>query len=144
MPSKEYWNKRYRERRAWMLNFLGGKCVRCGTTSKRLYIDHIDPETKEFTLANFYNLSLANLKVELKKCQLLCGSCHAKKSYREDGANHCVGESVAGAKLTKKEVEEIRVLYETGNFTQSQLGYQYGVSRSNIGHIVNHRNWTHI
>ena len=45
------------------------------------------------------------------------------------------------AKLTMKQVEEIRSAYSSGNFTQAQLALRFGVSISQIGLIVTGRSW---
>ena len=39
------------------------------------------------------------------------------------------------------EFSTIRLEYATGEYTQQQLADHYGTSRSNIGLIVNHKNW---
>ena len=41
-------------------------------------------------------------------------------------------------KLTKKQVQEIRVLYEADACTQAALAERFGVSQPTIGKIVNH------
>lgn len=64
---------------------LGGKCVTCAST-ERLHFDHIDPTTKEFAvdkLAHSFRTREAQFWAEVAKCQLLCHSCHGKKSARE-------------------------------------------------------------
>lgn len=42
-------------------------------------------------------------------------------------------------KLSKKQIEEIRQLYETGNKLQKELGKLYGVDQSHISDIVNYK-----
>jgi hypothetical protein len=54
------------------------------------------------------------------------------------------GESHYGAKLTEENVREIRRLYATGNFTQAELGLQFGVSKAAICDIVRRKTWKHI
>ena len=78
-----YHRKYYKDkRRAEFIEALGGKCVKCGAT-ERLEIDHIDRELKELNISK--NLTLSNTEVlsELAKCQLLCYSCHKKKTVKE-------------------------------------------------------------
>ncbi len=48
------------------------------------------------------------------------------------------------AKLTEKEVLEIRRLYKTGNCTYPELGNLFGVGRCVIGSIVRRKTWKHI
>lgn len=72
--------ERYRERRAYSIEKLGGKCVRCGST-KRLELDHINKEDKSFNITQHWSYSLEIYDKELAKCQLLCHDCHVKKSF---------------------------------------------------------------
>jgi len=48
------------------------------------------------------------------------------------------------AKLSEKEVLEIRRLYKTGNYTQKDLGEMFGVDHSHISNIINRKTWKHI
>ena len=54
------------------------------------------------------------------------------------------GENCVTSKLTKKDVIEIRKTYKTGNYTQKEISEAWGVSRSQIGFIVNRKRWKHI
>lgn len=54
------------------------------------------------------------------------------------------GEQVAGAKLTEKEVLQIRSLYAQGGTSLSKLAAQFGVSKGVIQHIVAYRTWRHV
>ena len=71
-----------RERRAHLIERLGGKCLHCGTT-RNLQFDHIIPADKTFTIAAGLTKSLVELYEEVDKCQLLCGKCHLEKT-KED------------------------------------------------------------
>lgn len=73
-----------KERRQYLEEYLGGKCVRCGT-SERLEFDHIIPADKSFTIgSNMTCFSLEELILEVDKCQLLCRPCHIQKG-KENG-----------------------------------------------------------
>jgi hypothetical protein len=48
------------------------------------------------------------------------------------------------AKLTEKDVKEIRKLYAIGEYTQIELGKTYRVSQNCIGYIVRKETWKHI
>lgn len=75
--------KQYRKnRRAHLIDKLGGKCVKCGTV-ERLQFDHINPLEKSFTLASKITAPIEELYEELKKCQLLCNECHLEKTKQE-------------------------------------------------------------
>lgn len=71
---KEYMLRRYHERMADAKAQLGGKCVSCGS-SKDLEFDHIDPNTKSYSVQKMWSLSKAKLEAELAKCQLMCKTC---------------------------------------------------------------------
>jgi hypothetical protein len=71
-----------RERKAHLIERLGGKCVHCGTT-KNLQFDHIIPADKKFTITHKLTKSLVEIYEEVDKCQLLCGKCHLEKT-KED------------------------------------------------------------
>jgi len=70
---------RRQKKRAWATEQLGGKCVRCASTTN-LHFDHIDPEEKGWSIGNILNCSRARLLEELSKCQLLCAKCHKQKT----------------------------------------------------------------
>jgi hypothetical protein len=74
----------YHQRRAEYTKELGGKCVGCGETEK-LQFDHINWRTKSFPIAKLMCVSQEKAREELKKCQLLCHSCHVIKN-RSDRA----------------------------------------------------------
>lgn len=82
---KAYMKERYYKRKAACIAKLGGKCVKCGVVDD-LEFDHIDPETKTFTIGNkLASVNESLLQEELKKCQLLCVNCHETKSVRDMG-----------------------------------------------------------
>jgi hypothetical protein len=72
----------YYARKQLFLDHLGGKCVTCGSVSE-LQFDHIDPDTKSFTIGGRIRCDLEEVLEELKKCQLLCKKCHLEKSKLE-------------------------------------------------------------
>lgn len=88
MPSNEYMRiymkRRYHERRAIALKFLGGKCVEC-SSKRSLQVDHIDPKKKTMTFEHMRSVGLPKFMKELKKCQLLCKRCHEKKTRIDMG-----------------------------------------------------------
>ena len=72
--------ERYRARRAYSIEKLGGKCVSCGST-ENLELDHINKKDKSFNITQFWSIALEKYDVELAKCQLLCHTCHVEKSH---------------------------------------------------------------
>lgn len=55
-----------------------------------------------------------------------------------------LGEAHGSSKLTASEVTEIREKYSTGSYTQREIGQEYGVTQTTIGHVVRHETWTHL
>lgn len=76
------------------IEYLGGKCVGCGTT-ENLQFDHKDRTIKEFNISKKPDHTLEKIKEELDKCQLLCDSCHRIKTR----ANHDNAELLKGCAL---------------------------------------------
>jgi len=80
--SKEKARAGYVKRMNRIIDHLGGRCVKCGS-SDRLQIDHVDPEMKEFDVSHMCGSRWVVLVAELKKCQLLCYSHHREKTTQE-------------------------------------------------------------
>lgn len=55
-----------------------------------------------------------------------------------------IGEKSSNAKLTERQVREIRDKYATGEYMQKDLAPLYGVTKGNILAIVRRRSWKHI
>lgn len=75
--------------RQYFYEYLGGKCESCGTT-ENLEFDHIDPNSKKFSVTERLPETPPGYPYtelvweEVDKCQLLCTSCHKKKTYTLD------------------------------------------------------------
>jgi hypothetical protein len=83
---KRYLRERYAAQRRLFLRILGGRCRRC-KTRKNLQIDHEDPNNKLFEMGRLWaEKRLPEALKELKKCQILCESCHRKKTALENSA----------------------------------------------------------
>ena len=78
----EYAKAQRYEKRVICLEYLGGKCVKCGTTHN-LQFDHIKREGKKYNITEKLTIKFDNLKEELDKCQLLCAPCHLEKTAKE-------------------------------------------------------------
>lgn len=65
----------YYRKRNQMREYLGGKCVVCGTVEK-LEFHHKDPTQKSFSVSVLYGLTFEKLKLELDKCELRCEEHH--------------------------------------------------------------------
>jgi len=71
------------------IDLLGGVCSQCDETDG-LEFDHVDRNTKKFTISGF-NRSKAEILQELEKCQLLCKSHHGEKTRLEE-SQHKTGK----------------------------------------------------
>lgn len=77
--NKEAVIKRRKKVKAALVDYKGGKCSRCGYAKclAALEFHHRDPAEKERGLSQKgATISLARLKVEADKCELLCANCH--------------------------------------------------------------------
>lgn len=54
------------------------------------------------------------------------------------------GSEHHGAKITEKDVREIRRRYAAGGVSYKQLGIEFGLPHSNIGYIVKRQTWKHV
>jgi hypothetical protein len=90
---REYQMRRYHTRRTMFIAEMGGKCVVCSST-ENLEFDHIDPKLKSFNVGDrLSNRSEEVIRAELKKCQLLCASCHKSKSRAGASFGHGGGKT---------------------------------------------------
>lgn len=76
---------RFEKHREYIINMLGGKCIRCGYDKciDALDLHHRDPNEKDFTLSQKWTYKLDKLIEEAKKCDLLCSNCHRELHYKE-------------------------------------------------------------
>ena len=77
---KDYMLARYHKRMSEAKNKLGDKCFKCNSIED-LQLDHINPETKNFTVAKLWNSKKEVFDLEVSKCQLLCKKCHEEKTF---------------------------------------------------------------
>jgi hypothetical protein len=94
----EYMKARWERRRKQAVEYLGGKCVKCGSEDE-LEFDHIDPSTKTYTVASASSRNEVVFWAEVDKCQLLCKPHHVEKTTLENGVEH--GGGVSGKKNCK-------------------------------------------
>ena len=71
-------NKLRRKRKIQAVEYLGGKCKRCGFNEHlaALQFHHRDPSIKEFGINRGVSKRFDLVKAELDKCDLLCANCH--------------------------------------------------------------------
>lgn len=81
------------------------------------------------------NNQLRNLRWDTHKNNCADRAIHKTNTY---------GSKNAMAKLEVKEVLAIRILYESGKFTQREIGDWFDVARVTVKQIVNRTRWKHI
>ena len=137
---REYQRNWLKSRRdAWFAE--NGPCVECGSWD-RLELNHVDPALKDSRLrasgtGAVWSWSKARLSAELAKCVVKCYDCHKRKSSTEKAQ----GTDVGSSKITDQDVEEIKALYATGNYTHRQLSQMYGIHYTNIGRVIRIVSW---
>lgn len=82
MQSYEYRKDYYEKRIKFYKEYLGNKCVMCGTHDN-LEFDHKIAKDKLFVITSRHDAKWEIMKPELDKCQLLCSKCHIVKSQTE-------------------------------------------------------------
>jgi len=67
--------RRFVQLAKWM-----GSCGHCGGKFPEAEYDfhHTDPSTKAFSIGDYRSHSIPVTKAEMRKCELLCRSCHKK------------------------------------------------------------------
>lgn len=71
-------------KRTMSVDYLGGKCIKCGESTMHIMIfHHRDPSKKELTGSDFRKKRWTDLKKELDKCDLYCQNCHRELHYNE-------------------------------------------------------------
>lgn len=68
-----------RDNRQKVIEYLGGKCVKCGYNTYHCALDvhHLDPITKDPSFTNMRYWSWERTVEEIKNCILVCKNCHA-------------------------------------------------------------------
>jgi len=99
----DYNLKRYHARMAEAIEILGGVCTICGS-SENLQLDHIDPDTKSYSLGKLWSVSLDSFLNELTKCQVLCDDCHKAKTltFDQKAIQAKKGNSVRGPRQARR------------------------------------------
>lgn len=76
-------NMRRFKLRGKIVDYLGGKCSRCGYSKcfGALNVHHTDPDKKSFSISGMHCKSWTKIEAELKKCELLCSNCHREHHH---------------------------------------------------------------
>ena len=86
---RNYHYRKNLKEKQFIFNYLSKKsCVVCQTTDVMvLEFDHIQPSKKSFEISRALVTSgttIAQLKKEIAKCQVLCSNCHKRKTLKEN------------------------------------------------------------
>jgi len=112
MPFLDYQNRllwvrtRAAARKAVLIAEAGGACVVCGQRDGVLEFHHRDPGEKRFYVASSAGcLSMARMREEAAKCDLLCAPCHQEL--------HRLASISAGSYCEPLDVEELADTFQT-------------------------------
>lgn len=74
-----YTSQKGREKRAYAIEKLGGKCKACGFDRYPCSLDihHVDPSIKDSNFDSMRGWSYERIDKEIKGCILLCKNCHS-------------------------------------------------------------------
>lgn len=78
---------RYHEKRTMAIEYLGGKCVECGSR-ENLEFDHIDPEQKTFDIGDVWSFKDSSFWAEIDKCALRCNEHHRARTILQKRNEH--------------------------------------------------------
>ena len=79
--------KRIKERKEWIVNYLGGKCAQCGYSKciAALDVHHINGRRREVSPSSMTSWSERRMLKEIKRdVQLLCANCHREVHHQSD------------------------------------------------------------
>jgi 5-methylcytosine-specific restriction endonuclease McrA len=80
---RQYMANRYHQTRKKVIDRLGGKCVRCGTTEGTLHLDHKDAKKKTMRASDLHSVNDKRFEAEIKNLQVLCEDCHRDKTFED-------------------------------------------------------------
>jgi len=110
-------------------------------SSHRLVAEYFIPNPNNLPFVNHKDGNkLNNHYTNLEWCTR---SENMKHAYDNNLVNKAVGSRIYNSKLNEEKVLKIRQLYTNG-VSQIKIASLYGVTKSNIQYIINHKSWKHI
>jgi len=77
---RAYMANRYHQKRQEIINRLGGRCSRCGTSEGKFHLDHKDKAKKTMRASDMHSVNDQKFENEIKNLQILCEDCHREKT----------------------------------------------------------------
>jgi hypothetical protein len=78
---REYMANRYHQKRKEVIDRLGGRCIRCGSTEGPFHLDHKNASKKTMRASDLHSVNDKRFESELKNLQVLCEDCYHIKSF---------------------------------------------------------------
>jgi len=81
----EWRSKHSHDMKRKSVEYLGGKCIKCGY-KKCMYaleFNHIQPKEKRYEPSRLFQngINWGRIKEEIDKCELLCANCHREATH---------------------------------------------------------------
>ena len=81
---QQHYSRKYRdERRLWLWSFKRRPCTDCKVQYPPyvMHFDHLPGCEKKFNISQALHRSKAEIIEEIAKCELVCGNCHAVRTF---------------------------------------------------------------
>jgi hypothetical protein len=107
--------------------------------------DHQNQDEKEYTISQMSGeyYSFKHIDKEIAKCRLLCSFCHYRFTRLQNKENYELFDVEDDLERKERHKDEtaltVRILYMTGNFSQTNLSSIFGFARTYINRIINEK-----
>ena len=129
----------------WQLG-LNGQGYGCFMLDRQKYLTH------RLSYSLFVNTIPQGLQVlhscDNRKCcnpaHLRSGTNYDNVQDRQSRNRQAKGVTHGRHKLTEEDINEIKQLHQSGNYTHQALSQIFNISRSHISNILNNKYWKHV
>ena len=129
------------------IDLINDENIKKKVTVHRLVAQAFIPNLNNKPQVNRKDGNRANNNVKnLEWCTPKENTAHAIKTGLTDFSkiNYRRGEGASRSKMTDDSVKELRMMYDTGEFTLKELSIYFDISITAVWRIVNRETWTHI